>query len=87
MNFKPLGDRVLVEPAPIEETTSSGIIIPDSAKGKPNKGRVVAVSSNKDLVLEEGNNILYNQNAGTSVKVDDKEYLVMRESEVMAIIK
>lgn len=87
MNFKPLGDRVLVEPAPIEETTSSGIIIPDSAKGKPNKGRVVAVSSNKDLVLEEGNSILYNQNAGTSVKVDDKEYLVMRESEVMAIIK
>ena len=89
INIKPLADRVLVEPSPAEEKTSTGIIIPDTAKEKPQKGSVVAVGSGKKdepLTVKVGDNILYGKYAGTEITIDDKDYLIMRESDIFAIV-
>ena len=89
VNIKPLADRVLVEPAAAEEKTASGIIIPDTAKEKPQKGKVVAVGNGKKdepLTVKEGDEVLYGKYAGTEITVDGKEYLIMRESDIFAII-
>jgi chaperonin GroES len=89
VNIKPLADRVLVEPASAEETTASGIIIPDTAKEKPQRGTVIAVGKGtKDapMTVKAGDAILYGKYAGTEITVDDKEYLIMRESDIFAII-
>ncbi len=89
LNIKPLADRVLVEPAAAEETTASGIIIPDTAKEKPQKGQVVAVGNGKKdepLTVKVGDNILYGKYAGTEITVEGKEYLIMRESDIFAVI-
>ena len=89
LKLHPLGDRVLVEPAPAEEKTISGIIIPDTAKEKPQKGTVVAVGPGKKdepLTVKVGDSILYGKYAGTEMTVDGKEYLIMRESDIFAII-
>lgn len=89
VNIKPLADRVLVEAAAAEEKTASGIIIPDTAKEKPQKGRVVAVGNGKKdepLTVKEGDEVLYGKYAGTEINVDGKEYLIMRESDIFAII-
>lgn len=89
VSLKPLADRVLVEPAPAEEKTSSGIIIPDTAKEKPQKGSVVAVGAGKKdepLTVKVGDTILYGKYAGTEINIDGKEYLIMRESDIFAII-
>jgi len=89
VSLKPLADRVLVEPAQAEEKTSSGIIIPDTAKEKPQKGSVVAVGEGKKdepLTVKAGDTILYGKYAGTEVTIDGKEYLIMRESDIFAII-
>lgn len=89
VNIKPLADRVLVEPAAAEEKTASGIIIPDTAKEKPQKGSVVAVGSGKKdepLTVKVGDQILYGKYAGTEITVDGKDYLIMRESDIFAII-
>ena len=89
VSLKPLADRVLVEPAQAEETTTSGIIIPDTAKEKPQKGSVVAVGAGKKdepLTVKVGDTILYGKYAGTEITVDGKEYLIMRESDIFAII-
>jgi chaperonin GroES len=89
VNVKPLADRVLVEPAEAEEKTSGGIIIPDTAKEKPQKGTVVAVGSGKKdepLTVKEGDKVLYGKYAGTEINIEDKEYLIMRESDIYAII-
>ena len=89
VSLKPLADRVLVEPAQAEETTSSGIIIPDTAKEKPQKGSVVAVGAGKKdepLTVKVGDTILYGKYAGTEITVDGKEFLIMRESDIFAII-
>ncbi|MEA4985240.1 10 kDa chaperonin [bioreactor metagenome] len=89
MNIKPLGDRVLVKPAPAEEKTVSGIIIPDSAKEKPLKGEVLAVGKGtKDEVMEVavGNTVLYGKYAGTELELDGEKYLIMRQSDIFAII-
>lgn len=89
VSLKPLADRVLVEPAPAEEKTSSGIIIPDTAKEKPQKGSVVAVGAGKKdepLTVKVGDTILYGKYAGTEITIDGKEYLIMRESDIFAII-
>ena len=89
MNIKPLADRVLVEPAAAEEKTASGIIIPDTAKEKPQKGKVVAVGEGKKdepLTVKVNDTVLYGKYAGTEITVDGKEYLIMRESDIFAII-
>ena len=89
LNIKPLADRVLVEAAPAEQKTSGGIIIPDTAKEKPQKGTVVAVGTGKKdepITVKVGDTILYGKYAGTEITVDGKEYLIMRESDIYAII-
>ena len=89
VKIKPLADRVLVEVAPAEEKTASGIIIPDTAKEKPQKGRVIAVGNGKKdepLTVKVGDEILYGKYAGTEVNVNGKDYLIMRESDIFAIV-
>lgn len=89
VNVRPLADRVLVEPAPAEEKTAFGIIIPDTAKEKPQRGTVVAVGTGKKdepLTVKVGDTVLYGKYAGTEITVDGKEYLIMRESDIFAII-
>lgn len=89
MNIKPLADRVLVEPAQAEEKTAGGIIIPDTAKEKPQKGKIVAVGNGKKdepITVKVGDTVLYGKYAGTEITVEGKEYLIMRESDIYAII-
>ena len=89
VNIKPLADRVLVQPEEAEETTASGIIIPDTAKEKPMRGTVVAVGNGKidePLTVKAGDTVLYGKYAGTELTVNDVEYLIMRESDIFAII-
>ncbi len=89
INIKPLADRVLVEPAPAEEKTTGGIIIPDTAKEKPQKGKVVAVGPGKKdepLTVKEGDMVLYGKYAGTELTHDNITYLIMRESDIVAIV-
>ena len=89
VKIKPLADRVLVEPASAEETTASGIIIPDTAKEKPMRGTIIAVGKGKKdepLTVKVGDAVLYGKYAGTEITIDDKEYLIMRESDIFAII-
>ncbi|EGJ70951.1 10 kDa chaperonin [Bacteroides coprosuis DSM 18011] len=89
MNIKPLADRVLILPAPAEEKTVGGIIIPDTAKEKPLKGEVIAVgqgTKDEEMVLKVGNTVLYGKYAGTTLEHEGKEYLIMRQSDVVAII-
>jgi chaperonin GroES len=88
VNFKPLADRVLVEPALAEQKTASGIIIPDTAKEKPLRGIVVAAGSGKKdepMSVNVGDSILYGQYAGTEIKIDGKNFLIMRESDIYGI--
>lgn len=89
VKFKPLGDRVLVEPIAAEQKTASGIIIPDSAKEKPLNGKVLAVGPGKKdepMTVKEGDSILYGQYGGTEVKLDGKTYLIMREADIFGIL-
>ena len=89
INIKPLADRVIVEPAPAEEKTAGGIIIPDTAKEKPQKGTVVAVGPGKKdepTTVKVGDKVLYGKYAGTEITIDGKEYLIMRESDIYAIL-
>ena len=88
MKIKPLADRVLIQPTAAEEVTASGIIIPDSAKEKPLKGTVLAVGSGtKDeaMVVKEGDVVLYGKYAGTEIEVDSEKYLIMRQSDILAV--
>lgn len=92
-SITPLADRVLVEPAPAESTTASGIIIPDTAKEKPQKGTVVAAGPGKvengtkvDMTVKQGDSVLYGKYAGTEVTVDGKELLIMKESDILGIL-
>jgi chaperonin GroES len=89
VKVKPLADRVLVQAAPAEEKTAFGIIIPDSAKEKPQRGTVVAAGPGKKdepMSVKVGDTILYGKYAGTEISVDGNEYLIMRESDIFAII-
>jgi chaperonin GroES len=89
VKIKPLADRVLVEPAPAEEKTAGGIIIPDTAKEKPQKGTVVAVGPGKKdepMTVKPGDQVLYGKYAGTEISVDGTDYLIMRESDIVAVI-
>jgi len=85
----PIADRVLVEPTPAEEKTAGGIIIPDTAKEKPQRGTVVAVGQGKKdepMTVKSGQTVLYGKYSGTEVQIDGKDYLIMRESDIMAIL-
>jgi chaperonin GroES len=89
VNIKPLADRVLIEASPAEEKTAGGIIIPDTAKEKPQKGTVVAAGPGKKdepMTVKPGDTVLYGKYAGTEISVDGKEYLIMRESDILAIV-
>ena len=89
VNIKPLADRVVVEAAEAEETTASGIIIPDTAKEKPQKGTIVAVGNGKKdepLTVKVGDSVLYGKYAGTEINIEGSEYLIMRESDIFAIV-
>jgi len=89
VKIKPLEDRVLVEPQAAEEKTASGIIIPDSAKEKPQRGVIVAVGSgNKDVEMQVkvGDTVLYGKYAGTELSVEGKDYLIMRQSDILAVV-
>lgn len=89
VNVKPIADRVLVEASPAETTTASGIIIPDTAKEKPQRGTVIAVGAGKKdepMTVKAGDMVLYGKYAGTELTIDGKEYLIMRESDIFAIL-
>ncbi|MBS1514300.1 MAG: co-chaperone GroES [Bacteroidetes bacterium] len=94
MKITPLHDRVVVKPSPAEEKTASGLIIPDTAKEKPMQGEVVAVGAGKvsedgkvtPLTLKKGDKVLYGKYSGTEITIEGDEYLIMRESDVYAII-
>ena len=89
VNVKPLADRVLVEPEPAEEKTASGIFIPDSAKEKPQRGKIVAVGNGKvdePMTVVVGDTVLYGKYSGTELSVEGKDYLIMRESDIYAIV-
>ncbi|NLJ82297.1 MAG: co-chaperone GroES [Bacteroidales bacterium] len=89
VNVKPLSDRVLIEPAPAEQKTTGGIIIPDTAKEKPQKGTVVAVGAGKKdepMTVKVGDVVLYGKYSGTEINIDGNDYLIMKESDIFAII-
>ncbi|MBQ2338554.1 MAG: co-chaperone GroES [Prevotella sp.] len=88
MNIKPLADRVLIVPAPAEEKVG-GIIIPDTAKEKPLRGKVVAVGNgtkDEEMVLKTDDMVLYGKYAGTELELDGEKYLIMRQSDVLAVL-
>lgn len=92
--IKPLGDRVVLEALEREEVTSSGIILPETSKEKPQEGRVVAVGSGRledgkrvSLEVKEGDRVIFSKYAGTEVKYQDKEYLILRESDILAVVE
>ena len=89
LKIKPLADRVLVEPLKAETKTASGIIIPDTAKEKPQKGNVVAVgpgTKDNPITVKAGDSVLYGKYSGTELKLEGKDYLIMRESDILAIV-
>ena len=95
MKYRPLGDRLLVKPNPSEEKTKSGIVLPDSAKEKPQEGKVIAAGKgaidekgNKiPMEVKVGNVVLYSKYSGTEVKIDGQEHLIIKESDVLAIVE
>ncbi len=89
MNIKPLADRVLIKPAPAEEKTVSGIIIPDTAKEKPLQGEVLATGNgtkDEEMVLKAGDRVLYGKYSGTEIELCGEKYLIMRQSDVLAVM-
>ena len=89
MNIKPLRDKVVVKPRPVEEISKGGIIIPETAKEKPQRGTVIAVGPGKKdepTTVQPGDTILYGKYAGTEISVDGKDLLIMRESDIFAIV-
>jgi chaperonin GroES len=89
LKIKPLADRVLIEPDAAEERTAGGIIIPDTAKEKPQRGKVVAVGTGKKdepMTVKVGDSVLYGKYAGTELTIDGSNYLIMRESDVVAVV-
>jgi chaperonin GroES len=95
MNVKPLGDRVLVQPIEAEEVKKGGIIIPDTAKEKPQEGKIVAIGAGKrddngkiiPMDVKKGDRVLYSKYGGTEIKVDGKDYLIMREDDILGILE
>ena len=89
INFKPLADRVLVEPATAEEKTTSGIIIPDTAKEKPQKGKIIAVGNGtkeNKITVKVGDQVLYGKYSGTELNINGVDYLIMKESDIFGTV-
>jgi len=89
INFKPLADRVLVEPATAEEKTASGIIIPDTAKEKPQKGKIIAIGNGtkeNKITVKVGDQVLYGKYSGTELNINGVDYLIMRESDIFGTV-
>jgi chaperonin GroES len=89
LNIRPLADRVVIEPAAAEEKTASGIIIPDTAKEKPQRGTVLAVGPGKKdepTTVKVGETVLYGKYSGTEIAIDGGDYLIMRESDILAVV-
>lgn len=89
LKIKPLADRVVIEPKEAEEKTASGIIIPDSAKEKPQKGKIVAAgpgTKDEKMEVKPGDLVLYGKYAGTEISIDGKDYVIMRQSDILAIV-
>ena len=89
MTIKPLADRVLVKPAPAEEKTIGGIIIPDTAKEKPLKGEVIATGNgtkDEEMVVKQGDTVLYGKYSGTEIEFEGTKYLIMRQSDILAVL-
>ncbi len=94
-SLKPLGDRVVIEPTPKEEMTKSGIVLPDTAKEKPQEGTIIAIGGGKlddkgvrqPLEVQEGQKVLYAKYAGTEFKIEGKEYLILSEKDILAIVE
>lgn len=89
MSLKPINDRVVVKPAPADAKTSGGIIIPDTAKEKPQKGKVIAVGPGKEgiaMTVKKGDTVLYGKYAGQELEHNGTEYLIMREDDILVII-
>jgi chaperonin GroES len=95
LNLKPLGDRLIVEPIESEEVTASGIVLPETAKEKPQQGKVLAVGAGRrdeegkriEMDVKEGETVLFAKYAGTEVKLDNKKYLILKETDVLAIVE
>jgi len=93
INIRPLADRVLIKPAPKEEVTKSGIVLPDTAKEKPQDGEVVAVGPGRvddkgvrvPLEVKKGDRVIYAKYAGTEIKIDSDDYIILRESDILAV--
>ncbi|MBM7646595.1 chaperonin GroES [Scopulibacillus daqui] len=93
--LKPLGDRIVIETVEKEEKTASGIVLPDSAKEKPQEGRVVATGTGRvtdngervALEVSEGDRVIFSKYAGTEVKYDGKEYLILRQDDILAVVE
>ena len=89
LKIKPLADRVIIEPAPAEEKTAGGIIIPDTTKEKPQRGKVLAVGNGKKdepMTVKKGDVVLYGKYAGTEITIEGKDYLIMKEADIYAIV-
>jgi len=89
LNIKPLSDRVLIEPEAAETKTASGIYIPETAKEKPQRGKVVAVgkgNKDHDMTVKVGDTVLYGKYSGTELKLEGSDYLMMREDDILAIV-
>jgi chaperonin GroES len=95
LNLKPLGDRLIVEPTEAEEVTASGIVLPETAKEKPQRGTVLAVGAGRrddagkliPMDVKKGDTVLYAKYAGTEIKIDNKKYLILKEGDVLAIVE
>jgi len=95
MKLKPIGDKIIVEPEKEEEKTKSGIVLPDTAKEKPQKGKVIAVGPGKILdngqrspmEIKEGDIVIYSKYAGTEIKIDDKEYLILSDRDILSVLE
>ena len=92
-SIKPLADRVVVKPEPAEEKTQSGLYIPDTAKEKPQRGTIIAVGQGRvengthiDMTVKEGDTVLYGKYAGTEINLDNEDYLIMRESDILGVV-
>jgi len=87
MKIQPLHDRVLIKPMEAEESSKNGIIIPDTAKEKPQEGKIIALGTADDFVVKKGDKVIYAKYSGTEIKLDDKDHLLIREEDILGIVK
>jgi len=86
-NIQPLGENVLIEPAKTDAKTASGIVLPDTSGEKPQEGTIVAIGDDKKIKVKKGQKVIYSKYSGNDIKVDDKEYLLVKNEDILAIVK